>query len=419
MARVGARDRRSSIARGAVLLGAAAALVATSACESSAERQQSASGAHHGGGAAAPASPTATTPPPPPAARIAVSPASGASAVDPAAPVTVTAADGTLRAVTMRNPEGRAVTGRLSTDRRSWTSAEDLGYGKAYRVSALALNTAGKPTRSAGSFTTVTPSNQTAATIFPTAATGSVGVGTIVNVTFDEPITDKAAAERVMKVDAVPATIGAWHWMDDQRAEWRPAHYWRPGTRVSVDLGIYGAQVGQGLYGQEDAKASFLVHDNWYVRGNVNTSTLAVYRNGALVRTVPASFGKPSTPTHNGVHVIYEKYPVYLMNSASYGVPATAPGGYKDFPAYEAQRISGDGEFVHVNDGTIYAQGHENVSHGCINVSMDQGKWLYANLGVGDVVDVVGGDPELGIDDGYGGWNVPWSQWLAGSALHQ
>jgi|SRR5882757_2548563 len=362
-------------------------------------------------------SPATKGPPAPPrAATLAVSPAAGSRTASPVEPVTVSAAGGSLSKVVVTNPEGGKVAGKVSANRRSWSSAEPLGYGKTYQVSAVATNAAGRATRKVSTFTTVTPTNQTAASIFPATGT-SVGVGTIVDVNFDEVITDKAAAERVMKVTASPATVGSWHWMSDQEAEWRPAHFWKPGTKIHVDLGIYGTQVGQGLYGQADAQASYTVHDSWRAVGDVTKYNLTVYHNGAKVKVLPVSYGKDSTPTHNGMHVIYEKYPVYYMNSASYGVPATSPGGYANFAAYWAMRISGDGEFLHVNDGTVGDQGYYNVSHGCVNLSMDNGKWLYDHMGIGDPVDIVGGDPELAINDGYGGWNLTYAQWAAGSAL--
>jgi hypothetical protein len=40
-------------------------------------------------------------------------------------------------------------------------------------------------------------------------------------------------------------------------------------------------------------------------------------------------------------------------------------------------------------------------------------------MGIGDPVDIVGGDPELAVNDGYGGWNLTYSQWQAGSALRR
>ena len=56
--------------------------------------------------------------------------ATGASVLDP---VVVRAANGTLDTVVVTNPEGKEVTGALSADGTTWTSAEPLGYGRTYR----------------------------------------------------------------------------------------------------------------------------------------------------------------------------------------------------------------------------------------------------------------------------------------------
>ncbi|HVX46844.1 MAG TPA: Ig-like domain-containing protein [Mycobacteriales bacterium] len=431
-------DRKRGTDRSSRILGLTAALAAgaltlVAACSAGPQGNNDAGGSsdqhqaapaknhdnHHSGTDKPSSTPTSTPTTKAPAgpAHLAVSPAANTASVSPRTPVTIKVTDGTLRSVRVTNAEGTQVTGKKT--RTGWTSSEVLGYGKTYHVSAVAQNADGKTVRSASSFTTVTPGNYTAASISPSPAVDNVGTGEIITVTFDEPITDKAAAEKALKVKTAPYTVGAWRWMDDQHVEWRPEHYWKPGTRVTVAADIYGAEVGSGLFGQEDVSSTFRIHDDWHVNGYVDQYKLVVFHNNKIVREIPASFGSPSRPTHNGPHVISEKYHLYYMNSATYGLPADAPDGYSNFPAYWAQRISNGGEFVHVNDGTIYAQGHENVSHGCINVSMAEGKWLYDHLDIGDVVNVVGGSPQLPIWDGMGGWNTSFADWKAGSALAQ
>ncbi|MGI8696744.1 MAG: Ig-like domain-containing protein [Mycobacteriales bacterium] len=356
--------------------------------------------------------------PQPTPVSVGVRPASGGTGFDPTKPVVVRATHGRLATVTVTNPAGTLVTGKMSSDRSTWTSDEDLGYAKTYRVTATATGAAGaRPVRKTASFTTVEPRTLTYPDIFPPPSITDVGVGQPIDVTFDETITDRAAAERALRVTSVPAQTGAWHWMSDKDVQWRPQHYWRAGSKVTLRAMVYGKNLGDGVYGQEDRTSSFTVHDRLEVIGSVPDHNLQVYDNGTLVRTIPASFGKPATPTHSGVHVIYQKFHMYLMNSCSYGV-CSGPSAYTNFKAYYAQRISSDGEFVHVNEATVSDQGSRNVSHGCINVSMSEGIWLYDHVGVGDIVDVRGGDPQLPIDDGYGAWNASWSQWLAGSALH-
>jgi lipoprotein-anchoring transpeptidase ErfK/SrfK len=362
-----------------------------------------------------PTTPAPTTTTPPPAASIAVHPGNGASGVNPIDPVTVSATDGTLTGVTMTNATGKKVTGKLSADKRTWSTTEVLGYSKKYTIVASAANSVGVKSSTTQSFSTLKPGNMTAAYVFPTPSTGPVGVAQIIDINFDEKIPDKAAAEAALKVTANPPTVGAWRWMSDKEVQWRPKDYWKPGTKVTVDAKIYGVKVGDGLYGQDDVQSSFTVGDDWRVVGHVDQHTIVVYHNGKVVKTLPVSYGKPSTPTHNGIHVVSTKEPLHLMNSCSYGV-CGGPGSYVNYKAYWSMRISNDGEFLHVNSGTVADQGNRNVSHGCINLSMDNGKWLYDHLSIGDPVDIIGGSPELPIWDGWGGWNVSFDQWKSAAA---
>ena len=81
------------------------------------------------------------------------------------------------------------------------------------------------------------------------------------------------------------------------------------------------------------------------------------------------------------------------------------------------ERISNDGEFVHENPNSVGAQGHTNVSHGCINLSEANATWFFNHMGIGDVVEVTNsGGPQLPVWDLYGDWGVPWSTWSAGNA---
>ena len=78
-----------------------------------------------------------TTAPPQPVAKVAASPAFGADEISPTAPVTITVSQGTITDLTVTNPEGVAVKGTLSEDKRSWTLGEPLGYGRTYTVSGI------------------------------------------------------------------------------------------------------------------------------------------------------------------------------------------------------------------------------------------------------------------------------------------
>src|SRR3954469_18200909 len=67
----------------------------------------------------------------------------GAIGVPVDSPVTVSAGDGVLGAVSLVNEDRTPVDGALSPDGLTWESAEPLGYNKEYTLSAEALGLGG------------------------------------------------------------------------------------------------------------------------------------------------------------------------------------------------------------------------------------------------------------------------------------
>jgi lipoprotein-anchoring transpeptidase ErfK/SrfK len=361
-----------------------------------------------------------------PVARLAVQPANGSQGISPTTPISVVASAGTLTSVAVRNANGKQVRGTLSADRTHWVSAEPLGYAKTYAVSASAVNPAGKATKSNSTFTTVTPATFTMPYLFPGPELKTVGIAQPITVHFDEAVTDKAAAERALKVTVSPPAQGGWYWYDDQEVHWRPRAYWRPGTHVTVSANLYGVHVGGGIYGQQDVQSSFTIGPARIFTINDNSHSGVVTINGKVVRHIPVSMGRGGKVTVNGrsiffttqsgPHVVQEKYAVKEMSSASYGLPIDSPLGYKEkIPL--AVRVSGSGEFVHAASWSVAQQGVRNVSHGCINISPANADWFYHTFSTGDLVDIKNTGVPLARGDKYGDWMIPWSEWMAGSAL--
>jgi len=369
-------------------------------------------------------------------AEITASPAG--HSVNPTTPVTVSVSGGTLTSVSMRNASGKHVTGELATDGTSWHTTEVLGYGKTYTITAHAVNAAGTPSTKTRRFTTLTPSNQTLPYIDDLYGAGiknggEYGVAMVINVVFDEQITHKAAAERALKVTTTPHVDGSWYWTDNSHVHWRPEHYYQPGTEVTVDADVYGVQVGNGLYGQSDVHRTFTIGREQktiaYDTAPKSVNKVKVYRSGRLVRTMNTSMGEHSGITVNGNYInFYTLDGTYTvlgfenpanMCSDSYGLPANVPGGYACEDIYWATKISTDGIYLHELDNTIWDQNHgRDVSHGCLNLNYANAHWFYKHSLVGDPVVIHGakGAPKLQLWQG-GDWSVPWSKWLAGSAL--
>ena len=82
-----------------------------------------------------------------------------------------------------------------------------------------------------------------------------------------------------------------------------------------------------------------------------------------------------------------------------------------------AMRLTWTGEFLHASPWAAADWGKNRTSHGCISMSTENAKWLFENTEVGDPVVVTGTPKQQTPGDGVTVWNVPWNEWVAGSAL--
>ncbi|MGX7827265.1 L,D-transpeptidase [Actinokineospora sp. 24-640] len=383
-----------------------AVLVALGACSAEGPEQQAGPGT-------AEVTTTTTTPPEPFSLKL--TPADKADGVEPGRPVTVAVTGGVVAEVVVKNEAGKVVKGALAADGRAWTSAEPLGYGKTYTTTATGKDAEGKATTSTATFTTASPARQTALSMNPLDGQ-TVGVGQPFAFYFSSRIADKAAAEKAIKVTASPSAEGAFYWFDDSTVHWRPKEYWKPGTKVTVDARVYGRHFGNGTYGLEDRKAVVTIGDSVVMTADGKSHTMTVKINGKVARSIPISMGKPGHETPVGTYVVMSEHTDYTMDSSTYGVPIDASEGYRTTVAV-ASRMSNSGIFYHSAPWSVGDQGRRNVSHGCINVSTENARWLQKISRKGDVITVANsGGPKLEPWDGLSVWQVPWATWKAGGA---
>ncbi|MCH9710572.1 MAG: L,D-transpeptidase family protein, partial [Actinomycetia bacterium] len=338
----------------------------------------------------------------------------GAVGVSVDTPVTVSAELGVLGAVTMVNESGKSVAGELSKDGLTWETAEPLGYNKRYTLTAQSLGLGGATSRQM-TFETHSPENLTMPYVLPNEGE-VVGVGQPVAIRFDENIPNRLAAQRAITVKTEPPVDGAFYWLNNREVRWRPAEYWKPGTTVDVTVNAYGVDMGDGLFGQDNVSTRFTIGDAVISSVDDTTKTLTVRRNGEVIKSMPVSMGKNSTPTDNGIYIVGDRRAEMVMDSSTYGVPVNSPNGYRTEVDWATQ-ISYSGIYVHGAPWSVGSQGYSNVSHGCINVSNSNGQWFYNNSKRGDVVEIVNTvGATLPGGDGLGDWNIPWEQWKAGNA---
>ena len=372
-------------------------------------------------GCTAPAAAVPAAPPAPvvvPAPHVTVSPPDGAKGVAPAQPVTVTAANGTLSGVSVTTEDGAALPGTLAADGATWTATANPKFGSTYRFAGTVTGSGGTAPV-VGTFRTVAPKRLVRATT--TIGDGqTVGVGAPIMIQFSRsvPEASRAAVERALSVTTSQPVTGSWAWLTDayggSRVHWRPKDYWPVGTTVKMVAHLYGVDMGNGAFGRSDLTTDFTIGRSQIVKADARSHHIQVVRDGKVAMDLPASYGAESDPrrvTRSGTHIVMAKAQTVLMSNPDYG--------YVDMPEHWAVRISNNGEFIHANPVSSWAQGKRNITHGCINLSTTNAKSYFDTAMFGDPVEITGTAVPLSASDGdVYDWAIPWDQWTKMSALH-
>lgn len=220
-----------------------------------------------------------------------------------------------------------------------------------------------------------------------------------------------------VKVNGQPAK-GAWFWVKSNQgylmeAQYRMQNYWPAHSRISMNMPLKGVDAGPGLAFENSLTLSLNIGAAHVSTVNGSTERMTVTSDGKMIKTMPVSLGKASTPTYLGTKVVMEKKNPQLMVSA----PGEA-NPYRLKVPYSV-RVTMDGEFVHAaswNGGNI---GSRSTSHGCTNLTVSDAKWFYSFAKIGDVVTYSNTQTTKVMPswDGFGWWNVPWSEWKQGNLL--
>ncbi len=338
----------------------------------------------------------------------------GATTVAWDKPLAFALTDGTLTEVKVTGDRG-PLKGKISPDGTGWQSTDALLPRLDYTARIDFRDLAG--TAHEKTFTVhAADSGRRINVVLSPGDHDTVGVGMPVSVTFGRDV-PKGLREDVvhhLTVSADPHVDGAWHWMSANEVHWRPQHYWKPGTSVSVASDLSKVYFGDGFWGSGKHSTSFRIGAAHVSVANAKTHRMIVKSNGHVVKTLPISTGRAKYPTMNGVHVVLNKKPDVIMDSATVGIPRNSPDGYYEHVKWDT-RISDSGEFVHAAPWSVGDQGRVDVSHGCINVSTAEAKWFYHFSRRGDVVKVVGSTRKpLTADPGTQDWNVSWHAWVSG-----
>ncbi|WP_227025741.1 L,D-transpeptidase [Streptomyces fodineus] len=353
-------------------------------------------------------------------ARIRITPVQGAYDIGINGPVKVTVSNGKLTKVTMTAvATGTEIPGTLAADGTSWTPNGPLQRASEYQIAAEAADAKGRSVTGTATITTVAPANDFIGHLSPEDGS-TVGVGMPVTVGFDKAISDKAAVESEIQVSSSSGQRVVGHWFNDDRLDFRPENHWKPGSTVTVKLTRHGIQ----------KTVTFKIGRSQISTVDARTKQMSVVRDGKTIRTIPISSGSPEHPTYNGQMVISEKFRHIHMNGASVGLKkkdGKPAYDIKDVP--HAMRLTDSGTFIHGNFwGADSIFGKVNASHGCVGLKDVEGggdgkqpaAWFFDNSMIGDVVIVKNSADKtmLAPDNGLGDWNMPWAEWVSGSAIH-
>ncbi|MCI0688265.1 MAG: Ig-like domain-containing protein [Sporichthyaceae bacterium] len=356
-------------------------------------------------------------PPPAAPATIAIVPADQARSIVPADKVSITADGGVLTEVAVTDPGGEPVKGRFNEAKTSWRNNFPLDFGTRYSVVATATNADGAPTTSRSTFTTVRPKAMLHTAVVPLNGE-TVGVGLPIQVQLSDPVSDRAAVEERLTVVSDPQVEGAWHWISDDKLRYRPKEYWPSGTEVTLKVRLQGIDAGDGVFGDEHRDVSFTIGRDIRSLVDVDRLRMTVTIDGKRARTIPITAGKKGWETRNGIKVALEKHKLKVMDAATVGIDPDDPDYYR-LNVRWAIRVTWSGEFVHGAEWSTAAQGRSRVSHGCVGMSLANAEWFFDRTQRGDIIEVVNSptDRDMELDNGFGDWNLTWSEWTEGSAL--
>jgi lipoprotein-anchoring transpeptidase ErfK/SrfK len=349
-------------------------------------------------------------------AKLVFEPADGSKDISPASSARIAVTSGTLAQARLISDDGTIVDGKIGTDGTSFETTAPLEFGRSYFFTGQAKGPDGGLEPYLSSFATLKPKR--VAEFNVNIGDGQpVGVAAPIIVRFSAPIKNKAAVESKLKVACTPETEGSWAWLPDavgEQLHWRPKEYFQAGTKVRLEVPLFAADFGDGVFcGTRTVTSDFTIARHQLVKCFVPSHRMQVYRDDAIIMDFPCSYGEGNevrNTTRTGIHVVTEKFADFFMSNPPY---------YTNAHERFAVRISNNGEFIHANPQTIGDQGNTNVSNGCVNLSPENAQQYFNSALYGDPVEVTGTPVQLSPSDGeIYDWTYDWAAWRSMSALN-
>ncbi|MFD0584530.1 L,D-transpeptidase [Dactylosporangium darangshiense] len=351
------------------------------------------------------------------------SPADGAKDVPTALDLVFSAPS--TATVTLKDASGTEISGSPATDTATqspsgaptadtrWIPDKQLKWGAEYTATVTSDGATGTV-----KFTTMAKPSSFARVSSQVGDNQVVGVGMpmILSFAVDIPKDKRAEVQRRLFMSSDPPQEGVWNWFSSKEIHYRPKEYWQAGTKLSLRAALGGVSFGGKSYGEKDLTVDATVGKRLIMEVDNATKKMTITEDGTVIKTMPVSLGKPSNPSDSGNFIVMVKNEWEWFDSSTYGVPVDSPDGYRtkvQFP----QRITWSGQYIHAAPWSVADQGKRNVSHGCVNISLELAQWLYGITHIGDPVIVKGTEEHVKYGDGWTDWDLPWDQYVKGSAL--
>ena len=347
-----------------------------------------------------------------PPVNLDAAPANGAKQVNPAAPVSLKVGNGTIERVTLTSTAGKTVEGSIDGNRTAWSAAGPLEFNTEYSYTYVVKDAAGRETSTTQSFSTVSSSHEADAAVYPLNGM-KVGVGQPLQIIFSEPVVNREAVEKAIKVTSSAGQVGAFHWHSDTMVRYRPENFWTANSTISMDMQLFGVDLGNGQIANFNKKVNVSIGDKKVAVADATAHTFTLSVNDQPVKTLPVSMGDKRFPSAKGYAVLMEKNRYDHFRASSIGLKPDDPAYYGDVDVEYTIRLTLSGAYIHQALPSAFPYiGNTNVSHGCIGFAPEGAAWVFDNMGTGDVVQIINTEGDFAaLDDGYGDWNIPWNEY--------
>lgn len=200
------------------------------------------------------------------------------------------------------------------------------------------------------------------------------------SLTFSEPVPDRGAVERALRIE--PSVPGTWQWTAPDRVEFASADRLPIFTDFTVTLsgGPDGPRSASGGYLEEDVVSAFRTTDYKQIDVSLSRQRLYMLEDGQVIRTIVVGTGVAGAETPLGTYeVLYKMVKTRMRGVNPSGKTYDIPDVPWVMPFLGDYAIHGN--YWRSTFGTV-------GSNGCVGMSVPEAKILYDWSSVGTPVVV-------------------------------